>query len=96
MNSKTFRGFLERVVFVHSDDVLEPEFFRCLGSDFEGADNLTAVHSVEEVAVVDEKAGPGATLGAQAHEHHVEAEDLHVLDALATLALHRELELRTV
>ena len=83
MNVEIFRFFLERIVFVHSDDVLETEFFCCFSSDSEGADNLAAVHAIEEMAVVDEEAGADAAFGAEAHEHHVEAEYLHVLDTFA-------------
>ncbi len=57
MNVETFCGFLERIVFVHGDDVLKTELFRRFRSDFQGADDLTAVHAIEEMAVVDEEAG---------------------------------------
>ena len=93
MNVGTFRGFLERVVFVHGYNVLETELFRCFSADFESADNLTTVYTVEEMAVVDKETGADATLGTETHEHHVETENLHVLYALAAGTLHRELEL---
>ena len=67
MNIEIVSRFFEHVIFVHGDDVLEPEFFSCFGSDFEGADNLTAVHPIEKMAVVYEEAGADAPLGTEAH-----------------------------
>src|SRR3972149_3498503 len=85
---ETVNLLLERIVFVHRNDVLEAQFFRGFGPDLQGADNLAAIDAIEEVAVVDQESGAYATLGAETHEHHVEAENLHVLDALATGTLH--------
>ena len=61
----------------------KPELLRRFGSNFKGAHDLASVHAVEEMAVVNKEAGADAAFCAEAHEHHVEAEDLHVLDALA-------------
>ena len=87
---------LEGVVFVHSHDVLETEFFRSLGTDFERGGDLASVHAVEEMAVVDEKSGTGSALCAKLHHHHVEAEYLHLLDAPTAVALHSDIKDRAV
>src|SRR3989344_981495 len=88
--------FLEGVVFVHRHDVLKTKLLLNLRAKAQGADHLSAVNAVEQVAVMDQEAGPYLPLVAQAHKQHVEAENLHVLDALAALALHRKLEHRPV
>ena len=85
-------GFFKGVVFIHRHDVLKTKFLRNLRTQAQGADHLPAVNTVEQVAVMDQEAGSYLPLVAQAHKHHVEAEDLHVLDALAALTLHRKLE----
>jgi len=43
------------------------------------------------MAVMNKKSGAHPTLGAQAHKHHVEAENLHVLDTLAAFTLPSEI-----
>ena len=80
---KAFDLLFERIVLVHRDDVLKTQLICRFCSNFEGADNLPAIDAVEEVAVVNKKAGADASFRAKPHEHHVEAEDLHVFDPLA-------------
>ena len=96
MNIEIINGFLDRIIFIHGDDVLKPEFFRYISANFQGTDNLTTIHTVEEVAIVNKEAGTDAALGAEVHEHYIEAEYLHVLDAFAARTLHRKLKLGTI
>lgn len=83
MNVETVCAFLNRVIFIHSDDILKTEYLCCFVSNLEGAHDLASVHTVEKVAVVDKEAWADTSPCAKPHEHHVEAEDLHVFDAFA-------------
>lgn len=40
---------------------------------------LTPVNAIEQMVAMDQESRPHPPLGTQAHKHHVEAEDLHVL-----------------
>lgn len=71
------------LILVHRDDVLKTEALGPFGAELEGLGGLAAVDAVEQVAVVDQEAWTDAPLAAELHEHHVEAEDLHLADTLA-------------
>ena len=89
---ETGDGLLERIVFIHRDDVLKAQLRGGFRADFQRAYQLPAINTVEEMAVVDQDSWPQTAAGTQTHQHHVEAENLHVLDALAAGALHRKLK----
>lgn len=95
-NIETFCAFLQRIIFIHGDDVLKIECLCRFGSDSKSAHDLTSVYSVEKVAVVDEEARAATSFCTEPHKHHVETEDLHVFDPLAARTLHGELELWAV
>lgn len=93
---ESFDIFLEGVILVQGHDVLKFQFLGDLGANFQGADDLASIHAIEEMAVVNQESGSDPAFDAKAHEHQVETEDLHVLDAFATGALHGECEFRAI
>ena len=71
-----------------------PAGFGALGPELKGLGDLALIDAIEEVAVVQQETGTAALLQADLGEHQVEAEDLHIGDALAPLAVDMDVELR--
>jgi hypothetical protein len=57
--------------------------------------DLALIDAVEEMAVVNKEAGSASLPQADFGQHEIEAEDLHVGDALAPLPIDMDLELGT-
>ncbi len=72
-----------QVVRVHGDDVLETMQRRDLIRKCEPASYLPLVDSIEEMAVMDQKARPNPPFDTDLRNEDVKAEHLHVVDALA-------------
>ena len=85
---------LGKNIGIHRHDVLETSGLGTLGAKLKGFGDLSLVDAIEQVAVVQEKAGPATLLQADFGEHQVEAEDLHVGDALTPLPIDMDVELR--
>ena len=58
-----------------------------LSGETEGGGLLTIVHTIEDVAVMEDEAGCSVPICPELRQHKVEAKKLHLLDALATLTL---------
>src|SRR3546814_1679659 len=89
-----FEPLLGKNVGIHRHDVLETGGLGALGAKLQGFGNLTLIDAIEQVTVVQQEAGPAALLPADLGEHQIEAEDLHVGDALAPLPVAMDVELR--
>src|SRR5258705_3295045 len=83
-------------VGIHCDDILVADRGRMIGAELEGLCHLAIVYTVEQVAVVNKETGSETAPGRQVHQHQVEAEDLHVCNALTSLGVDPDLNGWTV
>ena len=79
---------------VHCNDILKTSFARRPKSKFERPRYLAFIHSIEQMAIMDQKPRPHSSLRANLHQRHVQTKNLHVSNPSASITFNRNLELR--
>ena len=67
-----------------------------ISAKLQGFGNMTLVDAVEKMAVMDQESRPQASSRCKLRQHQIEAEDLHVGDALAALSVDADIDRGTV
>lgn len=67
-------------------------FLGLLSGETESGSLLTVVHTIEDVAVMEDEARCSVPVCPELSQHEVEAEELHLLDTLAAITLNVHVE----
>src|SRR5258708_3966929 len=93
---KFIRRLMWHSIRIHRNDILKVQITGRSLTDLECFGYLALIYTVKNMTIMDKEAWAHTTFGAEPHEHHVKAENLHIVDPFTLLATNGDLEPRAV